>query len=404
MALVCPYIIVPNLIPQPTWGGEYIAHLKGISNSQNNQSAPLIDNLDKLGQSYELFSDTKLSTKCTTKDSSTIEIGNAKDPLQTQVHTSADDHPFNINQLITTNPQQVLGSKVLKHHGNKIDTLIKLTQAQENSYQLHVSQKVGDWVAKPESWYFLEPGLITLGVKPNINWKDYQSACQQIDQEAHTISGLIVNGQLSLSAGTHRLSQFIKFHNPRNFVNRLSVPKNCAVNLSTGGVHHSWESDSTTLPHGNIVYELQQNVFDPVSTIRAFDQGKIKPDGSVRDLNIEDYFNHIDHSSPANIPQNHISTKKVLKHTSTYTIRQIFDTKNYRLQQLTFSKSISNLYTTTSNSYHHLFVRSGNISLFVNNHHWTLTSGFSIFIPASVGNYLIKPYQSKTATVLKTYL
>ena len=52
-----PYIVVPTLIEQPTWGGEYIGNLKGLA--QENLGGK------KIGQSYELFRDSNLSLKKT---------------------------------------------------------------------------------------------------------------------------------------------------------------------------------------------------------------------------------------------------------------------------------------------------------------------------------------------------
>ena len=47
------YLIIPKLIEQPTWGGDYILNFK------NWQNQDVFKGL-KIGQSYELYSETKL--------------------------------------------------------------------------------------------------------------------------------------------------------------------------------------------------------------------------------------------------------------------------------------------------------------------------------------------------------
>lgn len=393
-----PYIIIPNLIPQPTWGGDYISHLKCLNKLVQPNSE-----LSQLGQSYELFSGSKLSGLFSSRLQPTLEIGNPTDPNHTRLIVHKDN-PISIQELILSDPENILGKRYLQLQGKKIDILIKLTQAQENSYQLHVSESVGKWQAKPESWYFLQPGLISLGVKPGISWDEFQQTCWQVYEKSLEISIKIKKHQLTLDQGTRQLQTFIKLHSPQTFVNRLQVPKNAAVDLSSGNLHHSWEANHKTHPQSNIVYELQKNVYDPVSTIRCYDQGKFKSDGSIRDLNLDDYFRFIDRSLATNDPQTHFIDRIILKKSSTQTIRQIFNTKFYRLQEIVFSKPVSNQFTTTDNSFHHLFVRQGSLKLFFQDKHWTVTSGFSIFVPAGVGQYTLKPYQSKSVKVLKTYL
>src|SRR5690606_2279233 len=124
-----PMYIVPILIEQPTWGGDYIRKFKQLTQSN-------LSNL-KLGQSYELVAESLVYPgpfqPCyqITDDSSLANLESVGVP--------ADSMP--ISQLI---PDMSL--------------LIKFTQAQENSYQVHIKsdQSLGDWQAKPESWFFFE--------------------------------------------------------------------------------------------------------------------------------------------------------------------------------------------------------------------------------------------------------
>ncbi|QQR52772.1 hypothetical protein IPG36_01470 [bacterium] len=56
-----PYLVIPKLIKQPTWGGSYIVAAKGWSDHEG------LGDL-KIGQSYELFSGSNLSLLTSTDD------------------------------------------------------------------------------------------------------------------------------------------------------------------------------------------------------------------------------------------------------------------------------------------------------------------------------------------------
>jgi len=392
-----PYIIVPNLIEQPTWGGDYISTLKQISD-------PTISSMI-FGQSYELYEHSNLSSKFSTQHLPSLEMADPVDPTNTQQNID-NDQLININHLIKIDPIQVLGPKPTQKFGNKITTLIKLTQAKGNSFQVHrtLEKKSDDWVPKPESWYYFEPGLATLGLKVGTDWHQYQKTCQLIDNKAQEVSQLIQKNQLSLKTGREQLESLIHRLNPFQYVNLVQIGKNQGVDLSQGGLHHSWEENSQTHPQGNILFEIQQNVYDPDCTIRGFDKGKIKNDGSIRSVHIKDYFKYLNRTPEYNQPEQHFTKGKIIKHTSTLTCKSIFVTDYYTLQELIFSQPISNNLTQTTNSFHHLFVRKGNIKLLSNDHTWIITQGYSIFVPASIGQYSLKPYKSRHVSVIKTFI
>ena len=343
MPKIQPYIIIPKLIPQPTWGGDYIASLKKLSTTE------------KIGQSYELYEESQLEN---------------------------NSQPIPIRELI----KQTI-------------PLVKLTQAKGNSYQIHTPKKIPGvkWLPKPESWYYLEPGLISLGVKGN--WDAYKKNCLAIDIKAKEL----VASQ-PVSKARQQLQQFIHTHNPIKFVNLVQVGRGQAIDLSAGGLHHSWEEDEQKYPQGNMVYEVQKNVYDDQSTIRCFDQGKITDDGKIRQLDIDDYFKYIDRSPQANDPKNHFRSGKILKKSSLQTIKEIFTTPNYSLQLIKFRNQLANKYTQTTDSFHHLFVSEGNLQLLWQKSTWTVTRGCSIVIPAPCGTYELRTHKCYQATVLKTYV
>ena len=389
-----PYIVVPNLILQPTWGGHYIAKHKQLKQKELKDK--------KIGQAYELYQFTNLSTKTSTKDSPSIEVGDSKQPELTTKFTK-DDKIFSINQLIKINPKDVLGKKSINLFGNQLKTLIKYTQAKGNSYQLHVKKKTGQWLPKPESWYYFEPGLVTLGIKEGVSWEKYESTCLKINQLAETLSQQLKTKRTSLTLARKKLNQAVLRLNPSQFVNQVKIRPGQAINLSACGIHHSWEENKSLAPLGNIVYEVQENVYDPVSTIRSFDKGKIKDDGSIRQLQVKDYFKYIDRSLKANNPSTHIIKTNYIKKTKNYSVQQIFKSKKYSMQQINFNKLYQD---QTKDTFHHLFVKKGQIKINSNNSSLTLTTGFSAFIPANTGDYQLTTNSKSGAftEVLKTYI
>lgn len=392
-----PYVLIPTLIEQPTWGGDYISTLKSIED-------PTISSMI-LGQSYELHEFSKVSTRMTTEDRPTLELADPKDPKQTQA-TVLNDEPVLLQTLIDQDPDAYLGKNSVIKFGNKINTLIKLNQARGNSYQLHVVTPTADgrWQPKPESWYFLEPGVVTLGVRPEIDWSEYEHSCQMIDAKAQELSQKLRHAEIDPKTAEQELQDFIEKHDPAQFVNRIVVKKNTGIDLSSGGVHHSWEEDMEQFPLGNVVYEVQLNVYDPECTIRSFDKGKIKPDGSVREVHVADYFEYIDRSPQANNPQTHFRAGEIVKKAPTYRVTSIYKTPFYALEEISLNQEISNQFTRTNNSFHHIFVREGNLQIKTPERTITVTTGFSGFIPAAIGQYALKPFKCTHAVVLKTYV
>lgn len=394
MLSIKPYLVIPKLIPQPTWGGSYIFQYKNISQPEIF-SVPI-------GQSYELSASSLLSQKSSSFSHPFLQI---LDPKSSSTKTiSQRDDPFPLQSLINQNPKKVLGPSSRNLKNNQLDLLIKFTQAQGNSYQLHVRQDSLPWLSKPEFWYFLEPGSITLGIKPDIDLKKYKHLCQQIYQRSLDLSQKVQSHQITIKKASIELHRFIQTEHPRKYVNSMQIKKHSAIDLTSGGIHHSWEQCPSSQPFGNIVFEIQRDVSDIDSTIRCFDQGKISTNGIVRPLNIEAYFQHLDSQVDHNHPQKHFVLPKVIKHTSSYTIKNIFESIFFSLHSLHFSKTLKNQHTTTTTSFHHLFVSQGNCRVTAKNHTFIVTRGYSIFIPVSVGIYSLSPFKSKHVTILKTFV
>ncbi len=367
-----PYLIVPKLIEQPTWGGDYILKLKNW-----NELAELKEK--KIGQSYELFGRSKLLVDITDTDFNRFlpEFGTADGLGET-----SEFHLVEGKDYIT-----------LAHLERNMPLLIKINQAYGNSFQLHIKPGTAHphWKPKPESWFYFEPGLVTFGLKKGINIEDYKRVCHEINDMMSRLSNQIKAGEKSFEDARKESAEFIAACDPHQYVNLHETQKDSIIDLSMGAIHHSWEEDRTRYPQGNVVYEVQQDVMDPLCTIRSFDQGKFKSDGSIRKIHIDDYFQYIDADPAHNDIANGARAREgnsILK--TPYYSMDIIETDSQSSQ-------------TTGNSFAHLFVKEGSVEVNTDHGMVRVGTGHSCFLPHEAGFYKIKSMQGK-AVVLKTYI
>src|SRR5258708_717717 len=183
-----PFYIIPFLIEQPTWGGSYIANHKNIRD-ENITSR-------KIGQSFELFGQSFVTyTPATTPAYTWASATDLQNPQF--VHRPADIQT--LQSVIDAAPMKVLGKKAVQKYGATMKTLIKFTQAQNNSYQAHVQpgKELGKWLAKPESWYCFEEGKATLGLEAKATLANYKRGCIEIDNKAQELSQAVLDKKLS---------------------------------------------------------------------------------------------------------------------------------------------------------------------------------------------------------------
>jgi len=383
-----PYLVVPKFIEQPTWGGNYITTLKSWEN------VPFLTE-KKIGQSYELYSDSKLLLEIDQSDDKRCipELGYADTPdIMQKFFTLRKNHDYTaLPYLIEQYPREILG-RISADNYRKKPLLIKINQSAGNSFQLHIKPGIKHkrWQCKPESWYYLEDGFITFGIKPNIYIADYKKACLLIEKKVMELSKKILEKSLSLDDAKRQIKEFIYSNDPHQFVNLHHIKKGEMVDLSLGGIHHSWEENLEACPLGNVLYEVQLNVMDPVSTIRSFDQGKIKSDGTIRKVHIEDYFQLID-TDP---DRNDLKKMKIIRKEN-----KLLKTKYYSLDILEISQPITE---TTNNSFVHLFVRNGKAQIKCDEGKVILGKGHSCLVPEFAKTYRITPF--KDSVILKTYI
>ncbi len=384
---VKPYLCIPFLVEQPTWGGDYIVEYKSWNHKPGLKEK-------KIGQSYELYGQTKLSYSV--KRSSSFDFSHE------DKNTVFDTDHLPLEALIQSDPFSMLGSRVFLKHG-KQPLLLKFTQALGNSFQLHAKSPTDNWDIKPESWYYLEPGLLTFGVKESANWDHYQKVCSKIDTFMQDISQQIHNEFIHLDEGKSKAKQFIEEEHPIQFVNLHQVKKGEIIDLAGGGIHHSWEQNEEILPLGNVLYEIQLDKHDDATTIRSFDQGKIKSDGSVRKIHVDDYFYHVDRNPEQNSLEVACDQPVELMANESGKVTKILFNEHYGMQEIEVETRLSNEHTTTTDSFHHLFVTDGEVELVCDRETLTISKGHSAFVPANTGSYELKNKAKKKSKVIKSY-
>jgi mannose-6-phosphate isomerase class I len=374
-----PYLVIPKLIKQPTWGGAYIPEMKGWQH--NNSLANM-----RIGQSYELYHGSNLSLLTSSDDPKFT--GEITDATGVSAKT-APPSSIPLGQLITSDPKSILGKGSFEHFGNKMPLLIKFTQALGNSFQLHIKDGTADanWKPKPESWYFFEPGIITLGAHAGVDWKAYQEAVTELNNQILSIGNEVKEGSLEYSSAQIQIKQLVTHFNPWQYVNTLQVKAETLIDLSPCGIHHSWEEDPQKAPLGNVVYELQVDVTDAASTIRNFDKGKMAADGATRQLHIEDYFKFIDRDPQTNDPKTHMTHEQIISNQPDYEHTRLLQTNYYTLERLQFKKA--GTYSQMITHFRHLFVKDGAINLTSGTTELMLTRGHSAFVPADCQQYTI---------------
>lgn len=385
MPNIRPYLCIPYLKEQTTWGGNYIVKFKGWENVNELQNK-------KIGQSYELYGATKLSRS----------LNSSKDPsFSFEQEENCEDY-LALSDLVSENPSLILGSKVYQKYGPHFPILIKFTQAQGNSFQLHPHVKTDKWNLKPETWYYLENGLATYGIKENCNLTGFHGLCLEIDAFMQNLSLKVQKGEITIESARQQAQDQIAKNSPIKFVNLCHIEKGSLLDLSMGAIHHSWEEDTANYPLGNIVYEIQLDKKDEDTTIRAFDQGKIKDDGNVRSLNIDDYFQFLNSDPEINDYHNAQQKPKSVYKNKRNEVEILLQNEFYTLEKITVSGKIPSSLCLLNNSFHHLFLIAGEIEIITENGNLILTQGHSAFLPASLKTYEIQNKFNSESIILRS--
>lgn len=362
-----PWRIQDQLIEQPSWGGRYIIDLKGLSDDAAWAGK-------KVGQSYELAGESKVI-----------------DPER--------GAPTRLKDLIAASARDVLGEGVLARFGSDLSLLIKLTQAKGNSFQVHlpVGKKLGHWKPKPEAWFYLAPGIFTFGLRKGASYDRFSAALLGIDALMKDLSSQVKSGAISVERARSLAAEKIANLDPRQYVNVIRAETDDIVDLTDGGIHHSWEEDDVHFPQGNLVYEVQVDVPDPECSMRGFDKGKLLDDGGLRPTHVADYLATIERDESHNDLSQHIRKPAPISTSDGCKVEALFQTPYFLLDRLTVHGG-GKCAQSASAAFHHLFVFDGSASIAQT----SLEKGQSYFVPAAVGDYTIE--SAAGAVVFKTHL
>lgn len=363
-----PWQVKDELIEQPSWGGRYIIDLKGLTDDPQWTGK-------KVGQSYELAAASTLLDP----------NGGAEVTLKA---------------LIGRDPSGFLGQKALEKFGPELSLLIKLTQAKGNSFQVHLPEgkTLGHWVPKPEAWFYLAPGLYTFGLKAGTDFEAYSRVLHTIDDEMGRLSREVQSGRFTVAEARAQAQERIQSLDPFAYVNLVEAQADDVIDLTAGGIHHSWEDDSVRFPDGNLVYEVQVDVPDDQCSMRGFDKGKILDDGSLRPTHVADYLATIIQDPAHNQLSQHIRKPEVIAETGGAKTESLFRTAHFHTDRLSVTAGQS-LPQSLADGFHHLFVHAGTASV----GGLTLAQGRSYVLPASLGEYIVAAGDTD-AVLLKTYL
>jgi len=363
-----PWQVQDELIEQPSWGGQYIIDLKGLADDPQWKGK-------KVGQSYEMAKASKLIDP----------DGGAVRPL---------------SELISADPAAFLGQKVVDKHGPDLSLLIKLTQAKGNSFQAHLPEgkTLGHWVPKPEAWFYLAPGLYTFGLKAGTDFEAYSRILHTLDDEMGRLSREVKSGRFSVEEARAQAQQRIHTLDPFAYVNTVEAQTDDVIDLTAGGIHHSWEQDDARFPDGNLVYEVQLDVPDDKCSMRGFDKGKFLDDGGLRPTHVADYLATIERDAAHNELSRHIRKPEVVEEGGEGKTESLFRTAHFNTDRLTVMAG-SSLPQSLASGFHHLFVHAGMPTIGGR----VLAQGRSYVLPAALGEYAVEA-GDREAVILKTSL
>ena len=236
------------------------------------------------------------------------------------------------------------------YDSNELPILIKLIDAQDNlSVQVHPNDEQAKvWEnqnGKTEMWYVVqadEGAMMTCGMKQDTSKEDFEKAILD-----NTV------GQL---------------------LNTVPSKAGDVFFVEAGTVH--------AIGKGNVIAEIQQN---SNVTYRLYDYGRVGKDGKTRELHIEKGVkaSNCNATEPRKIPTCSDGTR-LLGSCRYFATKEISVNGTYSL-------------VADEKSYHALVVVAGSVKLESNGYSEMISTGETVFIPASLGAYTL----SGNATVLQ---
>ena len=438
-----PIFCEAEIIEQPTWGGTAILEKKGLLDDPAWRGK-------KVGQAFENHAYLPVNPP----DGWTVSILDVSLVL---------GEPFLGPVAWRTVPA--------------MGQLRKDTEAYGNSFQMHLAEPKwitrGDrptlLIPKSEAMRYLDkPGLLSCGIKCRTeeDWRDYETRLRNIEAGMLELSSRALAGELSLDDAKVNAQQLILDNNPYLWVNLLVPRPEEVVDFSSPRRHHNWEENNDTTRElfsaagidlarldgltVNKLDEIQIGLYvdltgtaikqqpislvdfarlsltqkrervvvltDDNSSIRGFDKGKFKAGGTLRPLDVDTYFDNIDRTPEANIPEQAIVKPEVQRLDGGTIRRYGFDTSMYAFTVIETSKpnperefrrSFHGPFTTSSESYHHIYADAGPVLITFESGRAPaiLNKGYSVFLSGSMGAYGINPLEAgRSAVAAVTYV
>jgi len=251
---------------------------------------------------------------------------------------------------IAKDPIGTLGTRIAAN--GDFPLLVKIIDARDTlSVQVHPDDGYGEESGKSEMWYIITPptgGELIIGLKPGIT--------AQILRDAYENNSV------------------------EECLDRLRVKAGDIINIPAGLVH--------ALTPGAKLAEVQQN---SDTTYRIYDYNRLSPDGKPRQLHVGDALAVTDFTGK--IPKTTVPGLDIKKDNCIYTYaiaNKHFAIIKYELSgkiQETSNPAAFSIFTCVEGEVEIMGVQ--------------LQAEQSVFIPAALGTYTIKP--SKTCTLLKAY-
>ncbi|MCL2378646.1 MAG: class I mannose-6-phosphate isomerase [Defluviitaleaceae bacterium] len=334
-----PLLLTP-IYKEMIWGGNRL-------NTMYNRNSPY----EKTGESWDI--------SCRLNEMGIIENGPAAG--------------LTLADYIAKDRAGALGTRLANQ--DRFPLLVKLIDANDNlSVQVHPSDDfaksaaAGQWQAadtgKTEMWYILTPpddGNLIIGLNPGITHNALRAALE--------------NGTVE------------------SCLHRLPVAAGDIVNIPAGLIH--------ALTPGVMVAEVQQN---SDITYRLYDYNRTGPDGKPRALHIEESLTVADFENK--IPKTTIPGLAIKKGDSTVTYaiaNQYFAVIKYELEGSlaeTSNPAAFSIFTCVEGEAEITAPAPAAPSGVISVH---LPKGRSVFIPAGLGNYTIRPICERT-TLLKSFV
>lgn len=247
-----------------------------------------------------------------------------------------------LTELISKNPEGILGSSIKYKKDRQFPLLIKFIDANDKlSVQVHpdnnYAQRIENESGKTEMWYILEakPGAkLVYGLKPGTK-KD-------------TFSEAIKNGKVE------------------TYINEVEVTKGDIFYMPSGTIH--------AIEDGILLAEIQQN---SNTTYRVYDWNRTGEDGKARELHVEkalDVINFDKINNNKSIPlkiENEKYNRSFLAASPYFVIEKIRNKVDYQFE-------------LSRNRFYILINLEGDGEIISNNKRYSLNPGKTYFLPAGL--------------------